>query len=157
MLGDAKPRAILAQRHLVEKLPRHRPEVVFLDENFVSESDADPASGARPDDLAYVIYTSGSTGQPKGVMNTHRGICNRLLWMQEAYGLSADDRVLQKTLFSFDVSVWEFFWPLLTGARLIVARPGLHGDSRYLVDTICEHGITTMHFVPPMLAAFLDD
>jgi amino acid adenylation domain-containing protein len=157
MLGDAKPRAILAQRHLVEKLPRHLPEVVFLDEDLVGESDADTASGARPDDLAYIIYTSGSTGQPKGAMNTHRGICSRLIWMQEACGLTADDRVLQKTLFSFDVSVWEFFWPLLTGARLIVARPGLHGDSRYLIDTICEHGITTMHFVPPMLAAFLQD
>jgi amino acid adenylation domain-containing protein len=157
ILGDAKPCAVLAQRHLVERLPRNLQEIVVLDEDLSGESDADLTSGARPDNLAYVIYTSGSTGQPKGAMNTHRGICNRLLWMQEAYGLRADDRVLQKTLFSFDVSVWEFFWPLLSGARLIVARPGLHGDSRYLVDTICEHGITTMHFVPPMLAAFLQD
>jgi amino acid adenylation domain-containing protein len=157
ILGDAKPCAVLAQRNLVERLPRNLPEIVLLDEDLVGESDADLASGARPDDLAYVIYTSGSTGQPKGAMNTHRGICNRLLWMQEAYGLRADDRVLQKTLFSFDVSVWEFFWPLLSGARLIVARPGLHGDSRYLADTICEHSITTLHFVPPMLAAFLQD
>ena len=68
------------------------------------------------EDLAYVIYTSGSTGRPKGAMNAHRGIVNRLLWMQEAYGLGADDPVLQKTPFSFDVSVWEFFWPLLAGA-----------------------------------------
>ncbi len=85
--------------------------------------------------LAYVIYTSGSTGRPKGAMNSHRGIVNRLLWMQEAYGLGASDRVLQKTPFSFDVSVWEFFWPLLTGARLVVARPGGHQDPAYLVET----------------------
>ncbi len=81
-----------------------------------------------PDHLAYVIYTSGSTGRPKGAVNTHRGIVNRLLWMQEALHLAAADRVLQKTPFSFDVSVWEFFWPLMTGARLVIARPGGHRD-----------------------------
>src|SRR5437763_7742275 len=88
------------------------------------------------DNLASVIYTSGSTGRPKGAMNTHRAICNRIIWMQEAYGLTAADRVLQKTPFSFDVSVWEFFWPLLTGARLVVARPGGHMEPSYLVDVI---------------------
>ena len=83
-----------------------------------------------------MIFTSGSTGRPKGAMNEHRGICNRLLWMQEEYGLTADDRILQKTPFSFDVSVWEFFWPLLTGARLVIARPEGHRDSAYLVELI---------------------
>ncbi len=109
------------------------------------------------DDVAYVIYTSGSTGRPKGVRNTHRGICNRLLWMQEAYGLTAEDRVLQKTPYSFDVSVWEFFWPLLTGARLVLAQPGGHKDPRYLVRLIIRQQITTLHFVPSMLAIFLED
>ena len=90
-------------------------------------------------------------------MNTHRGICNRLLWMQDAYGLTAADRVLQKTPFSFDVSVWEFFWPLLTGAALVLARPRGHQDSGYLADLIREQGITTLHFVPPMLAVFLEE
>ncbi|HYO12243.1 MAG TPA: condensation domain-containing protein, partial [Thermoanaerobaculia bacterium] len=89
-------------------------------------------------------------------MNTHRGIVNRLLWMQERYGLTADDRVLQKTPFSFDVSVWEFFWPLLVGARLVVARPGGHQDPAYLVETIRREGITTLHFVPSMLQVFLE-
>ena len=88
--------------------------------------------------MAYVIYTSGSTGRPKGVRNTHRGISNRLLWMQDAYGLTAEDRVLQKTPYSFDVSVWEFFWPLMTGARLVLARPGGHKDPRYLVRLIVQ-------------------
>jgi amino acid adenylation domain-containing protein len=106
--------------------------------------------------LAYVIYTSGSTGQPKGVENTHRGICNRLLWMQDAYRLDGADRVLQKTPFGFDVSVWELFWPLMSGATLVLARPGGHRDRDYLVATIIGHGITTAHFVPSMLRLFLE-
>jgi acyl-coenzyme A synthetase/AMP-(fatty) acid ligase len=90
-------------------------------------------------------------------MNSHRGIVNRLLWMQEAYGLTAQDRVLQKTTCAFDVSVWEFFWPLLNGARLVMARPHGQGDTTYLVEAIQAHGITTLHFVPSMLSVFLDD
>ena len=110
-----------------------------------------------PEQAAYMIYTSGSTGRPKGAINSHRAIRNRLLWMQEAYGLTPDDRVLQKTPFSFDVSVWEFFWPLMTGARLVIARPGGHQDPAYLAETIQREGITTIHFVPSMLRAFLED
>ncbi len=106
---------------------------------------------------AYVIFTSGSTGRPKGVVNTHGGIRNRLLWMQEAYGLGAHDRVLQKTPLGFDVSVWEFFWPLMTGARLVMALPGGHQDPAYLVRTIAAEGVTTVHFVPSMLQAFLEE
>jgi amino acid adenylation domain-containing protein/natural product biosynthesis luciferase-like monooxygenase protein len=110
-----------------------------------------------PDNLAYVIYTSGSTGKPKGVMNSQRAIINRLLWMQDTYRLTAEDSVLQKTPFSFDVSVWEIFWPLLNGARLTIAQPGGHQDSAYLVHTIAEQRITTLHFVPPMLQIFLEE
>src|SRR5436853_2397112 len=116
-----------------------------------------PVGALAPANLAYVIYTSGSTGQPKGAMNSHAGIVNRLRWMQDAYGLAPDDHVLQKTPFSFDVSVWEFFWPLMEGARLVIARPGGHQDSAYLVETISEQSITTVHFVPSMLAAFLEE
>ncbi len=112
-------------------------------------------TGAGADNLAYVIYTSGSTGRPKGVMNAHRGIVNRLLWMQHAHPLRPDDRLLQKTPFSFDVSVPELFWPLLTGARLVMARPGGHRDPAYLARTIAQQAITTIHFVPSMLQAFL--
>ncbi|HEV7672584.1 MAG TPA: non-ribosomal peptide synthase/polyketide synthase [Thermoanaerobaculia bacterium] len=105
--------------------------------------------------MAYVILTSGSTGRPKGVVNTHRGILNRLFWTQRQYRLTTADRVMQKTPMSFDVSVWEFFWPLLAGAQLVIARPGGHRDSTYLADLIAEQGITLMHFVPAMLEAFL--
>ncbi|MDU0973351.1 MAG: amino acid adenylation domain-containing protein, partial [Actinomyces urogenitalis] len=112
--------------------------------------------GLTPDHLAYVIYTSGSTGTPKGAMNGHRAVVNRLLWMQDAYALDGGDAVLQKTPFSFDVSVWEFFWPLLAGARLVMARPEGHKDPAYLVEVIRRERITTLHFVPSMLQIFVE-
>ncbi|MGE7994420.1 amino acid adenylation domain-containing protein, partial [Pseudomonas sp. NPDC089554] len=110
-----------------------------------------------PEHLAYVIYTSGSTGKPKGAGNRHKALTNRLCWMQQAYGLGLSDTVLQKTPFSFDVSVWEFFWPLMTGARLAVAGPGDHRDPRRLVELINEYQVSTLHFVPSMLQMFLLD
>lgn len=108
-----------------------------------------------PESPAYMIYTSGSTGRPKGVLVPHEGIVNRLRWMQSAYALTAADRVLQKTPSSFDVSVWEFFWPLITGATLVVARPEGHKDPVYLAELIRRQDITTLHFVPSMLESFL--
>jgi gamma-glutamyltranspeptidase len=134
-----------------ERQPRHsmNPALAAFDDGPLDDI-------AGPDDLAYVIYTSGSTGAPKGVMNTHAGIVNRLRWMQDAYGIDAGDRVLQKTPFGFDVSVWEFFWPSLAGARLVLARPEGHKDLAYLAEVIRQEGITTLHFVPPMLQVFLE-
>ncbi|PLC06711.1 non-ribosomal peptide synthetase [Variovorax sp. RO1] len=117
--------------------------------------DSDPAVALDAENLAYVIYTSGSTGKPKGAANRHRALHNRLAWMQQAYGLGAGDTVLQKTPFSFDVSVWEFFWPLMVGARLAVAAPGDHRDPARLVELIRRHGVSTLHFVPSMLQALL--
>ncbi len=117
----------------------------------------DPEPTAGPEDLAYLLYTSGSTGRPKGVMIEHRSIVNRLLWMQEAYGLTAHDCVLQKTPYTFDVSVWELFWPLEVGARLALAEPGGHKDPAYLVEAINRHGVTTLHFVPSMLQLFVEE
>lgn len=110
----------------------------------------------RPDNGAYLLFTSGSTGAPKGVLVSHRSIVNRLRWMQHTYRLSPADRVLQKTPSTFDVSVWEYFWPLITGAALVVAKPGGHRDPWYLRQIIAEHRITTMHFVPSMLSVFAD-
>src|SRR5262249_54429385 len=115
-----------------------------------------PLQGPDPGHLAYVIYTSGSTGKPKGAMNSHRGIVNRLLWMRERYALRPSDRVLQKTPVSFDVSVWELFAPLLSGACLVVARPGGHQDPDYLAATIAREEVTFLHFVPALLGAFLE-
>ncbi|MCH9757361.1 MAG: amino acid adenylation domain-containing protein, partial [Gammaproteobacteria bacterium] len=108
-----------------------------------------------PDMPAYVIYTSGSTGKPKGVVVPHRGIRNRILWMQDAFHLETSDRVLQKTPYTFDVSLWEFFWPLGFGASLYMSEPEGHKDTDYLIDVITKHAITIMHFVPSMLSMFL--
>ncbi|NWE03709.1 non-ribosomal peptide synthetase [Pseudomonas sp. IPO3749] len=151
MLEDSAPVAVLAQgatRGLLGDAP-----VIDLDRpTWQHQSIDNPQVQAFS---AYVIYTSGSTGQPKGVINDHPGVVNRLLWMQDAYGLKAHDRVLQKTPFSFDVSVWEFFWPLFTGACLVMARPGGHKDPAYLCEVIANEQITTLHFVPSMLDVFL--
>jgi amino acid adenylation domain-containing protein len=161
MLADCKPAVILTQADLVHVLPEHDAALIVLDRSLgaiASESSQRlPRGDLTLDHLAYVIYTSGSTGRPKGAMNAHRGVLNRLQWMQRAYALTAADRVLQKTPFSFDVSVWELFWPLMFGARLVVARPGGHREPRYLLDVIASSGITMMHFVPSMLGAFLDE
>ncbi len=159
LLADSRVSVLLTQERLRVSLPEHGARVLLVDgwaQAGADEADSPPASGVGPDNLAYLIYTSGSTGRPKGAMNSHRGIVNRLLWMQERFGLGAADRVLQKTPMSFDVSVWELFWPLLVGARLVMARPGAQGDSAYLVDTIAAEGITTLHFVPSMLQVFAE-
>ncbi|MGP1676234.1 MAG: amino acid adenylation domain-containing protein [Burkholderiales bacterium] len=114
-----------------------------------------PQAEIGREQLAYIIYTSGSTGEPKGVMVPHQGVLNRLQWMQAEYGLEAGDTVLQKTPYSFDVSVWEFFWPLMFGARLLLAKPEGHKDPAYLIELIEAQQVTTIHFVPSMLNAFL--
>jgi amino acid adenylation domain-containing protein len=111
----------------------------------------------RPRNLCYVIYTSGSTGKPKGVMVEHQALVNRIVWMQERYRLSPSDVVLQKTPYSFDVSVWEFFWPTMAGATVVFASPEAHKDVHYLENVINEAKITTLHFVPSMLNVFLDN
>ncbi|MGW4246257.1 amino acid adenylation domain-containing protein, partial [Nocardia sp. NPDC004722] len=118
-------------------------------------TDAERGAAIRPEHTAYVIFTSGSTGRPKGVAVEHGAIVNRLLWMQHEYPIDANDAVLQKTPATFDVSVWEFFWPLQTGARLVVAKPDGHRDPVYLAQVIAETGITTAHFVPSMLSVFV--
>ncbi|WP_203874212.1 non-ribosomal peptide synthetase, partial [Planobispora takensis] len=149
MLRDARPVLVIDPAWLA----------AAQDSGFSGEdsgfSGEKPVVRPAPDNPAYVIYTSGSTGRPKGVVVSHRAIVNRLLWAQAEYGLTPGDRVLQKTPAGFDVSVWEFFWPLQVGATLVVARPGGHRDPAYLAGLIRDEAVTTVHFVPSMLAAFL--
>ncbi|PBP34915.1 non-ribosomal peptide synthetase, partial [Pseudomonas syringae] len=159
MMQDSGIGLLLTQAALLARLPvPHQVQSLCLDQDgdrLAGYSTANPVNLSHPLSLAYVIYTSGSTGKPKGAGNSHRALVNRLHWMQKAYALDGSDTVLQKTPFSFDVSVWEFFWPLMTGARLAVALPGDHRDPERLVQTIREHQVTTLHFVPSMLQAFM--
>jgi amino acid adenylation domain-containing protein/non-ribosomal peptide synthase protein (TIGR01720 family) len=141
------------ERELLTSSPRPSPSG---ERGFADAPTHNPAVAGAGDSLAYVLFTSGSTGRPKGVGVPHRGVCNRLLWMQDYFGLDAGDTVLQKTPYTFDVSVWEFFWPLLVGARLAMAEPGAHKEPERLIALIERHRVTTLHFVPSMLAAFLE-
>ncbi|RMN29860.1 Non-ribosomal peptide synthetase, terminal component, partial [Pseudomonas coronafaciens pv. zizaniae] len=161
MLEDSAPVAVLVQpetRELLGALGALAMPVLDLQSaNWAAEAEHDRVlSTVTPQHLAYVIYTSGSTGQPKGVMIEHCAIVNRLLWAQDHYRLSREDRFLQKTPFGFDVSVWEFFLPLLAGAQLVIARPAGHQDPEYLAELIAGSGVTILHFVPSMLQSFLN-
>jgi polyketide synthase PksN len=136
--------------------------LIALDEEWPAlsaliEPDKILQPNVKPEHLAYVIYTSGSTGQPKGVAVEHSAIVNRLNWMQKEYHLCAEDRILQKTPYSFDVSVWEFFLPLICGASIVVSKPEGHKDPAYIVDLITKTEVTTLHFVPPMLFSLLNE
>ncbi|MFE2531488.1 non-ribosomal peptide synthase/polyketide synthase [Streptomyces sp. NPDC059371] len=157
MLADSGAATVVTTTGTAPRLPS-LPGLVPLLVDAPSEpsvASAPPPAPAGPDDPAYLIYTSGSTGRPKGVVVTHRAIVNRLAWMQDQYRLTADDRVLQKTPASFDVSVWEFFWALCEGACVVLARPDGHRDPAYLAGLVREQRVTTLHFVPSMLEAFL--
>ncbi len=158
MLENSQSKILLTQKHLLESLPACKAKVICLDtdwELIAAEAVENPVCSVSSENLAYVIYTSGSTGQPKGAMNTHQAVCNRLLWMQDYCQLTPADKVLQKTPFSFDVSVWEIFLPLMVGASLVLAEPDGHRDPNYLVKLIVQQQITTVHFVPSMLQVFL--
>lgn len=174
MLEDARPALLVTHRGLLPTEVGQGVELFDLDQRSVSSMvmssmvmssmvmssmgmDQSLGEGSGPDDLAYVIFTSGSTGRPKGVMIPHRAIANRLLWMQRADPLDEGDRVLQKTAFSFDASVWELFLPLLAGARLVLAAPGGAQDSSYLVRTVASRRMTVLQLVPSMLRVFLDE
>ncbi|MCF5725728.1 AMP-binding protein, partial [Pseudomonas syringae] len=159
MIDDSGIGLLLTQQALLAQLPvPEGVQVLALDMlDDAAFSSHNPSIAVQGENLAYVIYTSGSTGKPKGAGNRHSALTNRLCWMQQAYQLTARDTVLQKTPFSFDVSVWEFFWPLMTGARLVVAAPGAHRDPAQLVALINREQVSTLHFVPSMLQAFLQD
>ncbi|WP_282701797.1 non-ribosomal peptide synthetase [Streptomyces sp. CC219B] len=157
LLEDGRPVCTLTTAGTAGRLPADG-RLLLVDEPEPAAYPAHrPAATAGPADTAYVIFTSGSTGRPKGVAVPHRGIVNRLAWMQDRYRLEPGERVLQKTPAGFDVSVWEFFWPLLYGATLVVARPEGHRDPAYLAELIQRERVTTVHFVPSMLGAFLGD
>ncbi|NYZ69455.1 amino acid adenylation domain-containing protein, partial [Endozoicomonas sp. SM1973] len=159
MIENSQAKIILTQHKLKTRLTLDNQQLLCLDAQTIAnqlasypvENISVSSIQLMPSHLAYVIYTSGSTGKPKGVMNEHQALVNRIHWMQNQFNLSTADVVLQKTPFGFDVSVWELFWPLTYGAKLVVALPDGHKDVDYLLDTIERANVTVMHFVPPML------
>lgn len=160
ILSDTQAPVLLTQEKLVKNLPPHQAQVVCLDSNWqgnIQNSQENPVNQTTADNLIYVIYTSGSTGQPKGVMIAHRGICNQLYWRQTTFKLTQTDKVLLTISFSFDPSVWQIFWPLCFGGKLIMARPGGHQDTAYLVKVITEQQITVLALVPSILRVLLEE
>ena len=160
MLADSGLELLLTQQQLVAQLPEHAAQVVQLDggwEEIARGAGTNLEARASAENLAYMIYTSGSTGRPKGVMVPHRALGNHMAWMQGRFPLTVADRVVQKTPFSFDASVWEFYAPLLAGARLVLAEPGGHQDPAYLVRLIVEQQVTTLQLVPTLLEALLEE
>ncbi len=163
LLENAGAALVFTYHHLREKIdhlaiaPTYK--VIFLEQvwpQIILENRDNLSTPLLPDDPAYLIYTSGSTGEPKGAINSHRGIFNRLSWMQDEFQLTSQEVVLQKTPFTFDVSMWEFFWPLLFGAQLVVAEPEVHQHPQQLAQIIDKYQISVIHFVPSMLKTFIE-
>lgn len=159
IIEESRAKLVLNQARFAENLPKTiaHLSVDTAQEILSAYSDVRPHVCIKPDQLAYVIYTSGSTGKPKGVMNEHQAVCNHMRWMQETYRLTTDDKVVQKTPYTFDVSLWELFLPLMCGSQLIMAKPGGHKETGYLIDLVNQHHVTHIHFVPSMLYLFLQE
>ena len=160
MLADAGVRVLLTEPGLLERVDKPGCRVVCVEQEWAAIAKrpaANVVNGVSAANLAYVIYTSGSTGQPKGVMTTHGAISNHMQWLQQNYPLRAEDVVLQKTPFSFDASVWEFYAPLLAGAQLVLARPGGHQDIQYVVEVVQQQQVSIVQGVPSWLRLLVEE
>jgi amino acid adenylation domain-containing protein/non-ribosomal peptide synthase protein (TIGR01720 family) len=159
MLADSGVDLLLTQSHLLPALPTSEGVTAISVDTLHLDTwpSSAPSLQLSGDNLAYVIYTSGSTGQPKGVGISHAALAERLQWMQASYALQADDVLMQKAPVSFDVSVWECFWPLISGCRLLLAAPGEHRDPARIVELVRQYQVTTLHFVPPLLQLFIEE
>ena len=160
MINDSKAKVLITQKSLADSLPKDISKIVIIDEDWgeISKEDENNfENNVSMNNLAYVIYTSGSTGQPKGVMISHASIVNHMLWLKEVFGFDSSDSVFQKTPFSFDASVWEFYMPLIIGGRLVMAKPQGHMDTPYLVETIIKNNISILQLVPSLLKMLLDE
>jgi amino acid adenylation domain-containing protein len=159
MLEDTGAEVMLTHEPARSALPVADTQVLFLDtdwDTIAAYSSKRPDVEVDENTLAYTIFTSGSTGLPKGAMNEHRGICNQLYWMQDYFGTDSDETILLKTPYSFDVSLWEIFYPLSMGARIVIAPPGAHRDPEQLADLFRDHKINGTCFVPSLLSVFVN-
>jgi len=159
MAADAGLKVVLTHSRILQELPDIKVTTLCVDKELETSGESDsPVSGDRQqvENIAYVIYTSGSTGKPKGVMTPHEAVTNMILWMQATYEMTPADRLLQKTALSFDPSVWEFFWPLVTGATLVMARPYAEKDGDYMVKTLQEQKVTVLQLVPSLLKLLVE-
>lgn len=160
MISDSNAKVLITQKSIADNLPENTVNKVLIDEEWEKisgESSDNFESNTGLKNLAYVIYTSGSTGKPKGVMINHESLTNHMLWMKDVFGFDSSDSVFQKTPFSFDASVWEFYLPLITGGKLVIAKPDGHMDTAYLVETIQKKNITILQLVPTLLRMLLDE
>ncbi len=160
ILSDIQAPVLLTQQSLMGRLPEQAERIICLDTDWATieqEDGTEPTADTNARNLAYIIYTSGSTGKPKGVMIPHAAICNHMLWMQKEFAFEQSERVLQKTPFTFDASVWEFYAPLISGGQLVMAKPEGHRDSTYLVNAIIDNNITTLQVVPSQLKMLLNE
>ncbi len=159
MLNDSVPKLLITRKELAHFAVETTPVLLVEDHAFTGSSDAifTGQEERNIDDPAYVIYTSGSTGTPKGVVISHKALANHMLWMKEISSFTSNDSVLQKTPYSFDASVWEFYLPLLNGGRLVIAKPDGHLDTNYLVQLIRQSNVTHVQFVPSLLRLFINE
>jgi amino acid adenylation domain-containing protein/non-ribosomal peptide synthase protein (TIGR01720 family) len=161
ILEDTQAALILTQEHLLEShqllLPDDKTLMIDLNLDLFQQQDSSTLPiESTPNDLAYIVYTSGTTGKPKGVMLEHGGIVNKLSWMRSKYELTADDIVLHKSPYTFDVSIWEMLLANTCGAKLVISKPGGHLECPYLYQLIKANEVTLVHFVPSMLEVFND-
>ena len=158
--SDIQATVLLTQQSLIGRLPEQTGHTICLDTDWAAieqEKGTAPTADTSANNLAYILYTSGSTGKPKGVMISHAAICNHMLWMLNEFAFDQSVRLLQKTPFTFDASVWEFYASLLSGGQLVLARPAGHRDSSYLVSAIIDYNINTLQVVPSQLQMLLSD
>ncbi len=158
IINDAEAKIVLTHKSFENNITAKNVKVINVDKSKeeISAQKTSYKITIRSNGLAYCIYTSGSTGKPKGTLLHHKGLLNRILWMKDELNLKREDVFLQKTPYTFDVSVWEFFLPLINGNKLVIAKPEGHKDPFYLQKLIVEKNISVIHFVPSMLKVFLD-
>jgi amino acid adenylation domain-containing protein len=159
MAHDSKIPLLITTSGLLQRVPSTAVRTICLDEEqklITAEQKTTPRVACPEDCLAYVLYTSGSTGKAKAVMITHAAITNHMCWLLREYPIGPSDAIIQKTAFSFDASVWEFFAPLMAGARLVVAPPGAHRDSVQLSTIMSNANVTTLQAVPTMLRSLVE-